>query len=106
MQGALCRLGSLRVTTSNSYYYKKVDRFGKDFKTDVLNAVKMESKRLESLTHPETPKALKQPCNPPPILTTTKTPETLQQPCNPPPILTTSKTPETLQQPDNPPSSL
>jgi hypothetical protein len=53
----------------------------------VLNAVKMESKRLESLTHPETPK-------------------TLQQPCNPPPILTSSKTPETLQQPDNPPSSL
>lgn len=33
-----------------------MDEFGKDFKKDVLNAVKMESKRLESQTHSETPK--------------------------------------------------
>ena len=33
-----------------------MDEFGKDFKKDVLNAVKMESKQLESQTHPEHPR--------------------------------------------------
>ena len=64
-QGTLCRLGSLRVTTSNSYYYKKINEFGKDFKEDVLNAVKLESKRLERIHDPEMSNYLEQPCDPP-----------------------------------------
>ncbi|XP_078363701.1 uncharacterized protein LOC144647887 [Oculina patagonica] len=45
--GSLCRLGSLRVTTGHSYYYKKLDEFGKDHAASVQKKVKEETARLE-----------------------------------------------------------
>ena len=95
--------------------------FGNDFKKDVLNAVKMESKRLGNLMRPENQEQLggplptstssetadtfEQPGIPPQTSTTSETFETLQQPGNPPAILNTSETPKTMQQ-GNPAPSL
>ena len=80
-----------------------MDGFGKDFKKNVLDAIKMESKRLESQIHPEKPNENdQQPDNSPPTLTTSETLKTLQQPDNPPPTLIIIESPNTLQQPDNP----
>ena len=47
LQGSLCRLGSLRVTTGHSYYYKKLDEFGKNNAASVQKKVKDETAWLE-----------------------------------------------------------
>ena len=46
-QGTLCRLGALRVTTGHTYYYRKLDEFGKEFAASVEKKVKDETDRLK-----------------------------------------------------------
>lgn len=53
LKGTLCRLDSLRVTTSHSYYYKKLDEFGKNFNAPILERVKKESERLKRVNSPK-----------------------------------------------------
>ncbi|KAJ7380525.1 hypothetical protein OS493_008990 [Desmophyllum pertusum] len=45
--GTLCRLGALRVTTGHTYYYRKLDEFGKEFAASVEKKVKDETDRLK-----------------------------------------------------------
>ena len=49
-QGSLCCLGSLRITTGHSYYYKKMDEFGNNYAASILKKVEDESQRLTN-TH-------------------------------------------------------
>lgn len=47
-QGFLTRLGALRVTTGHTYYYRKLDEFGKEFAVSVEKKVKGETNRLKN----------------------------------------------------------
>ena len=38
-QATLARLGPLRLTTSHTFLYKKLDEFGKDYKKHITDAV-------------------------------------------------------------------
>ena len=46
-QTTLARLGPLRVTTSHTYVYKKLDKFGKDYKKKVLHSVMEQGEFME-----------------------------------------------------------
>ena len=47
-QGSLTRLGALRVTTGHTYYYRKLDEFGKELAVSVEKKVKEETNRLKN----------------------------------------------------------
>ena len=46
-QTTLARLGPLRVTTSHTYAYKKLDEFGKDYNKKVLDSVMQQGEFME-----------------------------------------------------------
>ena len=59
IKGTLCRLGVLRLTTSHTQYYKKIDEFGGNFDKIIKSAVKKDSNFLLVRQSPmETPQTL------------------------------------------------
>lgn len=46
-QGTLFRLSTLRLTTSHTYYYKKIDEFGEKFDAGILEAVQKEGRHMQ-----------------------------------------------------------
>jgi len=47
-QSSLTRLGAIRVTTGHTYYYRKLDEFGKEFAVSVEKKVKEETNWLKN----------------------------------------------------------
>ena len=59
IKGTLCRLGVLRLTTSHTQYYKKIDEFGGNFDKIIKSAVKKGSNfLLVRQSQMETPQTL------------------------------------------------
>ena len=50
MQTTLLRLEKLRLTTSHTFMYKKLDQFGVDHDKSILKQVEKESRRLVQIT--------------------------------------------------------